>query len=110
MIRSKLFINNVMCVTVHEIQNKKANRNEFFKLIVLFGALIEPIIHSSTTRVNKINRVVKFDFTAIHKLIVMFPRLSCILMRKSAVPVMEGCLFAREQFAVARTKYGFSAT
>ncbi len=86
------------------------NRNEFFKLSFRFSAIIDRIIHLITTCSENEYQVVKFDSAANNKLIVMFHRLRCILMRKSAVPVMEGCLFAFEQYSITRANYSFFAT
>jgi len=72
--------------------------------VFAISAFIEPYIYTTTVRVDKTSRVIKFDSTALYELIKNDPRLNCILMQKIAKAMMERLTFVRVQLAAAWAK------
>ncbi len=72
--------------------------------VFAISAILEPHIYSTTVRADKNCQVVKFDSTALNKLIEQDPGLNCVLTRKIAIAAMERLAYARVQLAAAWAK------
>ncbi len=72
--------------------------------VFAISAILEPHIYSTTVRADKNCQVVKFDSTALTKLIEQDPGLNCALTRKIASVAMERLAYARVQLAAAWAK------
>jgi len=78
----------------------EVNPGEVFAI----SAFIEPYVYTTTVRVDKNSRALKFDRTAMNELINQDPKLNCILMHKIAKAMMERLTFVRVQLAAAWAK------
>jgi len=72
--------------------------------VFAISAFIEPYIYTATVRADKDSHVLKFDSSALNKMIEKDTRLNCMLMRKIALAVMERLTFVRVQLAAAWAK------